>query len=170
MHRCQARGLKAVTLYSSKPKKKKKPVWSRGRAINRPRAVQMQNSFRMACSKNSMVHSRASGVLQHMPPIQTPALLPVLNGTQQGLAASRAGSHDLEWGNSCQLLAQSFAAGANNPTTCRGKSHLPQVGKISAQSQHLLPPTELLSTHLTTDSGKENRTWHTILQGTLDLN
>lgn len=77
-------------------KKKKKTVWSRGRAINRPRAVQMQNSFRMACSKNSMVHSRASGVLQHMPPIQTPALLPVLNGTQQGLAASRAGSHDLE--------------------------------------------------------------------------
>lgn len=61
MHRRQAHGLKAVTLYSSKPKKKT-TVWSRGRAINRPRAVQMQNSFRMAYSKiawSTLVHQES---------------------------------------------------------------------------------------------------------------
>lgn len=167
MHRCQVQRLKAVTLHTSKQKKR---IWSRGRAINKTRAVHMQSSFRMVCSKiveSTLVHPESFNTCHQY---KLTALLSVWNSMHQGLAARRAERLTPEWGNSCQLLAQSFAAEANNPTTYGGKRHFLQVGSFLAQRQHLLPPTELLFTHLITSSGKESKFGHTSWWGTLDLN
>lgn len=132
---------------------KKKSVWSRGRAINKARTLQTRNSFTTACSKTagSNLAQRESFNRRHQYKTQPCC--------QFWMAHSEVW---LFW--ELEALGTKFCKqGLVTTPYCQG-------GNILAQRQHLLPPTDPKSAHLTTNSGKENRIRHTSLQVTLDLN
>lgn len=133
--------------------KKKRSVWSRGRAINKARTLQTQNSFRTACSKTagSNLVQQESFNRRHQYKAQPCC--------QLWMARSEVWLY-----RELEALGTKFCKqGLVITPYCQG-------GDILAQRQHLLPPTDPLSAYLTSNSGKENRIWHTSLQGILDLN